>query len=189
MNNIEKNSSRNVFLDLFKLFLCFLVISIHVLNKTYSHYPLYRIAVPMFFMISGYFLYDKDHEKMKNKGLNFIKRSAKYLIIGTLIYTIFELICCIKDGTSIGWFFTTLFYEGNDIIFNFFIFNAPLPYYTVGGAVMVFNRIIYSGHSSLFVSKIQEITLVLCYYFCSISYLFFLQRIYVFDSRRYCPSF
>ena len=47
--------SRNVFLDLFKFFLYFLVIAIHLAGESYSNFPLYRLAVPMFFLISGYF--------------------------------------------------------------------------------------------------------------------------------------
>lgn len=117
---MEKSASkRNVYLDLFKFLLCFFVISIHLIGKTYSHYPLYRIAVPMFFMISGYFMHNKDNEIEKNKAPSFIIRCTKYMLVGIGFYTIFELISCIISGTSLGWFFTTLFYEGNDLVFQF----------------------------------------------------------------------
>lgn len=45
---MEKLSKgRNVYLDLFKIFLSFLVIAIHVTEERYPHFPLYRIAVPI----------------------------------------------------------------------------------------------------------------------------------------------
>lgn len=134
LNNRSK-SSRNIYLDLFKIFLSFLVICIHLSGKDYVIYPLYRLAVPMFFMISGYFLYSNDYEKENKNAVSFIVRSTKYMLIGILFYTIYELIFCIVDGTSIGWFLSTLFYEGEDIFLQFFIFNAPIPYYTVGAQI------------------------------------------------------
>jgi surface polysaccharide O-acyltransferase-like enzyme len=89
----------------------------------------------MFFMISGYFLYTKDEEKQKKKSVGFVRRSAIYMLIGFAFYTIFEFVFCLIDNTSVGWFFTTIFYEGNSPLFQFFILNAPLPYYTVGAQI------------------------------------------------------
>lgn len=132
---IKSKSSRNVYLDLFKILLDFFIICIHLSGEDYAIYPLYRLAVPMFFMISGYFLYSNDCDKERKKSVAFIIRSAKYMLVGILFYTIYELIFCIVDGTSIGWFFTTLFYDGEDIFLQFFIFNAPIPYYTVGAQI------------------------------------------------------
>lgn len=114
--NIKLKSSRNIYLDLYRIFLSFLVICIHLSGKDYITYPLYRLAVPSFFMISGYFLYSNDYNKESKKAISFIARNAKYMIIGIVFYTIYELIFCIVDGTSIGWFFTTLFYEGEDVL-------------------------------------------------------------------------
>ena len=51
---------RNLWLDLFKLFLAFLVVCVHTVRDTYNQMPLYRLAVPVFFMISGYYLFNKD---------------------------------------------------------------------------------------------------------------------------------
>ena len=36
-------SGRNVYLDLFKFFLCYMVICIHLVRDTYPIYPLYRL--------------------------------------------------------------------------------------------------------------------------------------------------
>ena len=40
----NKLKGRNVYLDLFKYFLSFLVIAIHVSGDAYGNFPLYRLA-------------------------------------------------------------------------------------------------------------------------------------------------
>jgi hypothetical protein len=60
MERLQKR--RNFYLDLFKFFLCFLVIAIHLTGDIYWYFPVYRLAVPMFFIISGYFNYSEDKE-------------------------------------------------------------------------------------------------------------------------------
>ncbi len=131
----EQTKGRNVYLDLFRFFLAFMIICIHLTDTVYDFFPLYRLAVPMFFMISGYFLFTKDEEKQKEKSVGFIRRSATYMLIGIAFYTIYEFIFCLIDNVSVGWFFTTLFYEGNSPLFQFFVLNAPIPYYTVGAQI------------------------------------------------------
>lgn len=116
--------TRNVYLDVFKYFLCYLVICIHLVGESYSHFPLYRLAVPMFFLISGYFSYvEGDKEK---RALGNIKRTGKYLLIGFLIYIVFDFIGCYINGNGVGYYFTTLFYQ--DIFLNLVILNTPITY-------------------------------------------------------------
>ena len=130
---IPKPSGRNVYLDLFKFFLCYMVICIHLVQNTYPIYPLYRLSVPMFFLISGYFLYTPDSEKAKRRAPAFIGRCATYMAVGIAIYTVYEVIAYIVDGISVGWLLTTLFYDDPSLFaFRFFFENAPIPYYTVG---------------------------------------------------------
>ena len=117
---------RNVYLDLFKFFLCYLVIAIHLAGESYSHFPVYRLAVPMFFLISGYFQYTADQERMISKAVGFIKRTARYMLVGFLIYIIFDFVMCLVDGKGVGYYFTTLFYE--DVLLEFFILNRPITY-------------------------------------------------------------
>ena len=117
---------RNVYLDLFKIFLSFLVIAIHVTDEQYFHFPLYRLAVPMFFMISGYFIRSSDAERLKEKSVGFIKRSFKFLLIGVSIYIVFDFIGCLVKGHGVGYYFTTLFYE--DFLFEFLFLNRPITY-------------------------------------------------------------
>ena len=124
--NIEQPRGRNVFLDIFKFFLCFLVISIHLAGESYPHFPLYRLAVPMFFLLSGYFNYTTDKESAEKKAIGFIKRSAKYMLVGFLIYIVFDFVMCFVEGHGVGYYFTTLFYE--DFLLEFLILNRPITY-------------------------------------------------------------
>ena len=128
-----KSSGRNIYLDLFKFFLCYMVICIHLVGQNYAVYPLYRLPVPMFFLMSGYFLYTPDAERAKTRAPGFIKRCATYLAVGIVLYTVYEVIAYLVDGTSVGWLLTTLFYDDPSLFwFRFFFENAPIPYYTVG---------------------------------------------------------
>lgn len=62
---------RNITLDYFKMFLCILIITIHIpplfseqLNEIYGWFiynGIARTAVPIFFIINGYFLHNKIH--------------------------------------------------------------------------------------------------------------------------------
>ena len=117
---------RNVYLDIFKFFLCYLVIAIHLTGESYPHFPLYRLAVPMFFLISGYFNYTSNVEKREERALGFIKRTFKYMAAGFLINIVFDFVICYIDGSSIGYFFTTLFYE--DFWLEFVFLNRPITY-------------------------------------------------------------
>ena len=117
---------RNIYLDLFKFFLCFLVIAIHLAGESYAHFPLYRLAVPMFFLISGYFNYTPDVTHLQKKALTFIKRTAKYMVVGFLIYIVFDFVMCFVEGHGVGYYFTTLFYE--DFLLEFLFLNRPITY-------------------------------------------------------------
>lgn len=121
---MSKSISRNVYLDIFKYFLCYLVICIHLVGESYSHFPAYRLAVPMFFLISGYFSFTTKNEEEKSK--NTIKRTLNYLLLGFGIYIIFDFIMCFVNGNGVGYYFTTLFYE--DFILEFILLNRPITY-------------------------------------------------------------
>ncbi len=121
MDNAKK---RNVWLDLFKLFLAFLVVCIHTVRDTYNSMPLYRLAVPVFFMICGYFVFSKDKETQIKKSKKFLIRSIKYLIIAELFYILFGFVRCIFYRQNFAHFFNGLFKE--NILFNFFITNKPI---------------------------------------------------------------
>ena len=119
-------NKRNLWLDLFKLCMCWMIISIHFVWDTYWYYPIYRLAVPLFFAISGYFNYRADAAKRLSGALTFIKRSAKYMVLGFSFYILFDFVMCYVDGKGVGYYFTTLFYE--NILFDFFFLNRPITY-------------------------------------------------------------
>lgn len=112
-----------------------MIICIHLTDKEYAFFPLYRLAVPMFFMISGYFLYCVDVQKKEKKSIAFIRRSGSYMLLSIAFYTVYEFAFCFIEQTSVGWFFTTIFYEGDSPLFKFLFLNAPIPYYTVGAQI------------------------------------------------------
>ncbi len=120
------SKGRNVFLDAFKFFLSFLVIAIHLAGETYSNFPLYRLAVPMFFIISGYFNHAFTKEQLEKKAIVFIKRTVQYMLVGFLVYISFDFIMCYVNGQGVGYYFTTLFYE--DFLLEFLFFNRPITY-------------------------------------------------------------
>ena len=154
MPKVEKG--RNVYLDIFRFFLAFMIICIHLTDKEYDFYPLYRLSVPMFFMISGYFIYTTNLQKAEKKAGGFVRRSAMYMLIGIAFYTAYEFISCLCSGTSVGWFFTTIFYEGNSPLFKFFILNAPIPYYTVGAQIWFLIALFVLSLVHLLLVKLQK---------------------------------
>jgi len=114
-------SQRNIFLDLFKYVLVFLVISIHY-NSYSLLMPVFRVAVPMFFMISGFYNYADSKEKRLKKCYGFMKSSLKYLLIGTIIYFVYDIYKCIFNGENVVEFVDRLFYK--DFSNDFIIFNT-----------------------------------------------------------------
>ena len=88
---MSTQKSRNLWLDLFRFVLVFLVINIHF-NQDSFFMPIFRMAVPMFFMISGYFAYSPAEEEQNKKNARLIKGSLRYLIIACIIYFVFDMI-------------------------------------------------------------------------------------------------
>ena len=103
-----------------------MIISIHFVWETYSYHPIYRLAVPLFFAISGYFNFRKDPDKRSAGAVNFIRRSFKYMLLGFGFYILFDFVMCYVDGKGVGYYFTTLFYQ--NFWFDFFFLNVPITY-------------------------------------------------------------
>ena len=88
MENIENKRLSN--LDVLKAICAFLVICIHISYKDKLGNivtPLCRIAVPIFFMITGFFYY-----KTSKKPLKQIKKVFILIILSNLLYFVFEMI-------------------------------------------------------------------------------------------------
>ncbi|MBQ4128756.1 MAG: acyltransferase [Ruminococcus sp.] len=77
--NKVNNRSRIVSLDIAKFILSFFIVGIHTLGK-YGLYPISRCAVPLFFMISSYLLWQRFDGK---NDLNIIK---KFIIRNLQLY-------------------------------------------------------------------------------------------------------
>lgn len=89
---------RNCGLDILKCLACFLVICIHAdysLKRAVE--PLARIAVPVFFMITGYF-----HERVRqsHRGWEQIRRMFRLILGSSALYVGWELILRLLEGAS-----------------------------------------------------------------------------------------
>lgn len=101
--------NRNFFIDLLKIAMSLAVVGIHVnlmmdINPTIGNYlvnGIFRIAVPVFFLINGYFFYDAIQ---KNKHKIWLKKILILYLLGSLFYSGFwiQLVTeSIADGSYI----------------------------------------------------------------------------------------
>ena len=99
MRHIEKSSTRVKGLDLLKLISAFLVVVIHCQPEIYEKEFLIafcRIAVPIFFIINGFFWEHSNNASFKN-GLLRIKKLAMLTAFVIVIYSIYDTIIHILD--------------------------------------------------------------------------------------------
>lgn len=121
---MEKRENLDI-LDITKFILSFMVVGIHTLGK-FGIYPMFRIAVPLFFMISSYLFFSK--EKLNSKELKkFCIRNIKLYVFwfivllpvfitegeylkGKILFNIFKLAVRIIFGSSFAasWFIMAL---------------------------------------------------------------------------------
>ncbi|MCM1395831.1 MAG: acyltransferase family protein [Corallococcus sp.] len=118
--------TRNVYLDIFKIFLAIMPISIHFGEK--SLVPFCRLAVPMFFMISGYFLYRKDVDAAERfeGAKKFFWRTLSYFFCGVLFYFIYDvtLRLTIARDENLSHYFMYMFLP--DILTSGLLLNRPV---------------------------------------------------------------
>lgn len=84
-------------LQILKLICAFFVVQIHF--SSFARIllsPIIRIAVPIFFMITGYFLIDKDGLIQSNKIRTAVFKLIKLYIFVTIIYLLYQFLC-IRD--------------------------------------------------------------------------------------------
>ena len=115
---------RNRWLDLIKWLSSFMVVFIHVKFKgefAYIVTALARFAVPLFFMISGFFTYKINAEKIRNRML---KLFLLY-VIASVIYHSWAILSSIKDFGINGLFlYIKRTFTLNNLV-CFLLFNVP----------------------------------------------------------------
>lgn len=88
-------------IDSLRLIAAFLVVCIHTSGYIGKEYitTLARVAVPLFFMISGYFLYTPDRLEMNRRINKSLKKMAKLYLMCLGLTCIYALVFCwIVDG-------------------------------------------------------------------------------------------
>ncbi len=89
--SIESKVSRNHSLDTLKCLCAFLVIVMHTTQSGYwteMLYPIRRIAVPIFFIISGYFLFSSDIAVTTNRLKANISKVVSLVILSSCFYAV-----------------------------------------------------------------------------------------------------
>lgn len=115
----RKNAVRNAGIDTMKLIAAFLVAAIHVsplqsINGTADFMftrIIARVAVPFFFMVSGYFVL-AESKKSNRKLLNFIKKTVCLYFAATLLYLPVRFYAGNLEALSIGEICKALFLDG-----------------------------------------------------------------------------
>lgn len=120
----EKNlSERNIGIDFAKYFCSFLVICIHspYLGQPYIE-PFARLAVPIFFMITGFFY---SSTRKKNKEISQITKILKLSISAHLLYLIWDVAFhLVKNGSFADYLRT---FSNSQIWLEFlFLNNSPI---------------------------------------------------------------
>lgn len=107
-------------LDILKFICSFLIICIHVpFPGSFGKYfcALCRVAVPIFFMITGFFY---DDTKKHNKEKNQIYKIFKLLFFSNVVYLIFNVIISILNNSLKQYILTNISLKS---ILNFVLFN------------------------------------------------------------------
>ena len=112
MSSVELKSGLISSLYVLKAICAFLVVVIHFPMKYgYYFYPIVRIAVPCFFMISGYFLYNDNREKMISNLKRALSKTLHVTITAYLFYFLIEIVnYIIFKGNSLSTSSNTIFY-------------------------------------------------------------------------------
>lgn len=98
---------RNDYLNFYKGIACFGVVFMHV---KLPHYVLdgviqscFRFAIPLFFMISGYYAYDKERERVEKKLPKKIKNILKVSLLGCVYYFLFQVAIGLFGDSHGSW--------------------------------------------------------------------------------------
>ena len=117
--------NRNNTLDIIKLAASYMVVFIHILfygEIGIAVDALARFAVPLFFLVSGYYSYNIPPEKIKLRIVHLIK----LLIFAVLVYTGYDILQLFlaQDIDGIGQYFSRYF--NPRVLKKFFLYNVPV---------------------------------------------------------------
>lgn len=95
--NIKDYNKRHIGIDILKLVCAILVVLIHIpADYSSAVLPLTRCAVPCFFIISGYMLYDNGLSNIRIRKS--IKKIINIWIVSTIIYLSFSILISSQSG-------------------------------------------------------------------------------------------
>lgn len=148
-------TQRNSSFDIIKCIAAFLVVCIHYLPKSnmldaYLN-AICRVAVPLFFIISGYY-YDKI--KSSNRLKSYIVKIVKLTILTSLFYFIVYAIKHTLEGNLVEWLLMTFSIKN---MFYWLIFNAyPISYH-----IWYLYALLYAILVNVFADKLRANTYLL----------------------------
>lgn len=124
---MESKKRRLLGLDALRFIAALLVICQHIQTYCGDSFvrPISRIAVFLFFLISGYFLYDERADLIRNKCLKSVKKLCRIYLWAMLIYGIEALYEAIKSGSF------DVFHIGPWKLFVFFA-SCSSPFFPYG---------------------------------------------------------
>lgn len=123
----------NNYLCFFQAIASFLVIYIHAsvpFKGSFFLMGIARMAVPFYFLISGYFSFSNEEKKMVKDTKRRLHKNVKLLGMSLLLYYVLNIIVHITSNDKL----TEIFVEQMQIknIFYFFALNWTTPYIGVG---------------------------------------------------------
>lgn len=119
------SNQKNNTLELIKLLSSYMVVFIHITfpGKMGSAIDsLARFAVPLFFLISGFYSYGINGVKIKKR----IRNILTLIIFSTLFYTICNTLILLTDSNTTGIISYFSKYTNASFFVNFLIFNIPI---------------------------------------------------------------
>lgn len=144
-------------LDSLRIICALLIICIHCPNYPYRDYllPICRIGVPIFFIISGYFLFSKDENQTASHIKKSIVKISKIYIFSLIIFFVYSIIANINtndfSSISIGpWKLFTFITQCSSLFFPYDYHLWFLIALLQGLILFYILRKIISNHISIF---------------------------------------
>jgi len=144
---------RNYSLDIFKLIASFFVIIIHCTSGFPNHDYLVataRFAVPVFFIISGWYSYNAVTSRNYKKIWKRIVSLLRLFIIAELTYILYSMISELTIGVKFSDWIVKIVNE--DSFRRFILFNHTLPF----GGLWFLPALIYVYIAALVIMKINK---------------------------------